>query len=77
MTSTVKYGGAFILLFVGFVLYKAFTDTEPLSTSAQVNQAMLEDCLKADRDRIKLYGEARPTHDCLVRELKYAAKQTK
>jgi hypothetical protein len=43
--------------------------------AARFNQHMLEDCLKADRERIALYGEAKPTQDCLNRELIYAAKK--
>jgi hypothetical protein len=43
--------------------------------AVRVNQHMLEDCLEVDRERIALYREAKPTQDCLNRELIYAAKK--
>jgi len=42
------------------------------ANDARVNQTLLNDCLRADRERIFLYGEAKPTPDCLMREAAYA-----
>lgn len=42
---------------------------------AQVNQRLLENCLRADRERITLYGEAKPSQECVDRELAYAMRE--
>jgi hypothetical protein len=42
--------------------------------AASASQTLLQDCLKADNDRIQLYGAAKPTTDCRNRELAYASK---
>jgi len=77
MTRSAIMGLAFIALFIAFLIFRASRE-DPMQDpafAARVNQALLEDCLKVDRERIRIYGEARPTEDCKARELAYAMKQ--
>ena len=62
-------GIVILLLLLGSLLPDPMQDPD---FKARVNQRLLEDCLRTDRERIALYGEAQPTQDCLIRELAYA-----
>ena len=75
-----KTGAKFVAFIIGFIVVLALAfgaltsgTPGPVDPTEQhaLNQRLLENCLRADRERIALYGEAQPTQDCFNRELAY------
>ena len=80
--NTMKTGAKFVAFIIGFIVvlalaFGALTSgaPDPVDPTKQhaINQRLLENCLRADRERIALYGEAQPTQDCFNREFAYEA----
>jgi len=72
---------ALLVLLVIVLLFRGGPSSEETQygderMNPEITRGMLETCLKADRERISLYGAAKPTEDCKRREAAYALQQT-